>query len=514
MKRGRASWPLVALIMLVALLARLLALDRHGFWYDEGFSLLMVELADPTIWRLDLHPPLYYALLWAWSRLSMGDVWLRSLSVVFGVATLPLVFALGARLFSRQVGAWAATFLALLHMHVWYSREARMYALMVLLFAAAFLGLVMALQRDRRGWVLYATSTALLTMSQALGIVYALLLAGLFWILAPDPLRRGRWRSWAAATTAGLLPFACWLPFYVSRVNRVVGGWWVALESPWPPLVETLRLFAVAPIPNLSEVLGPSLGIERGYRLWRWIWLVPILAALVVAILGQRRTSRRAVVALVAAYAGPIVGLTVVSLLVSPILILRVLLPTAIPLVILLGASVEAFPPRRRWHHAAALVLAGVLALGSFCGLFYSAGPRQEWREASRYLQEDVSPTDVLFFLVGGLHRDDPETARADLLGRTTQLLLRRYDPAQRLAALGQIRLREAAGDCGDEASPCLDRSLGQLAAGRVIWVIRVYDRPLPAVREWLGARTTLMATRTFEGLVIERRVRRADPTS
>jgi mannosyltransferase len=495
----------------VGLSLRLVALERHGLWYDEGFSVLMVELADPTIWRLDLHPPLYYALLWAWSRLSMGDVWLRSLSVVFGVATLPLVFALGARLFSREAGAWAAAFLALLHMHVWYSREARMYALMVLLFTAAFLGLVMAVQRDRRGWILYATATAALTMSQALGIVYALLLAGLFWILAPEPLRRSGWRSWAAASAAGLLPFACWLPFYVSRVNRVVAGWWATLESPWPPLLETLRVFAVAPIPNLSEVLGPSLGIETGYRLWRWIWLVPILGALVVAILGPRPPTRRAAVALLAAYAGPIVGLTAVSLLVHPILIWRVLLPTAVPLALLLGASTEAFPPRRRWHRAGAGALAAVLAVGSFCGLLYSVGPHQEWREASRYLQQDAAPTDVLFFLVGGLHRDDPETARADLLGRTTQLLLRRYDPAHRLAGLRQIRLREAAGECGDEVSACLDRSLGPIPPGRVIWVIRAYDRPLRPVREWLSARTTLMGTRTFEGLVIERRVRRAD---
>jgi 4-amino-4-deoxy-L-arabinose transferase-like glycosyltransferase len=416
------------------------------------------------------------------------------------------VYALGARLFGRASGLWAAALLALLHMHVWYSREARMYALMVLLFAAAFLGLVMALQRDGRGWALYAAATAGLAMSQGLGIVYTLLLAGLYWILAPAPLRRGTWRWWAAATAVGLLPFACWLPFYVSRVQRVVGGWWVTLESPWPPLIETLRVFAVAPIPNLSGILGP-------YQLWRWIWLAPILVALAAVLLGHRPATRRTVVALVAAYAGPIVGLTVVSLLVRPILISRVLLPTVIPLVLLLGASPEAFPPRRRRHQAGAVVLAAVLALGALCGQLYSAEPHQEWREASRYLQQQAAPTDVIFFLVGGLHRDDPDTARADLLGRTTQLLLRRYDPDQRLATLRQIRLREAAGDCGDEAAPCLDRSLGHLAPGQIIWVVRAYERPLPAVREWLGARTTLGATRTFEGLVIERRWRRANPT-
>ena len=153
------------------------------------------------------------------------------------------------------------------------------------------------------------------------------------------------------------------------------------------------------------------------------------------------------------------------------------------------------------------------IALGALCGQLYSAGPHHEWREASRYLQQQVARTDVIFFLAGGLRRDDPDTARADLVGRTSQLLLRRYDPDRRLAALRQFRLREAAGDCGEEAAPCLDRSLGRLAPGQVIWVVRAYERPLPAVREWLAARTTLGDTRTFEGLVIERRWPRANPT-
>ena len=66
-----------------------------------------------------------------------------------------------------------------------------MYALMVLLFAVALLGLVMALRRERGGWTLYAAATALLTLSQGLAIVYALLLAGVYWILARGPSVRG-----------------------------------------------------------------------------------------------------------------------------------------------------------------------------------------------------------------------------------------------------------------------------------------------------------------------------------
>jgi len=47
---ARTARRVLAVIMLGALLARLIRLDHLGLWYDEGFSVLMVELADPLIW--------------------------------------------------------------------------------------------------------------------------------------------------------------------------------------------------------------------------------------------------------------------------------------------------------------------------------------------------------------------------------------------------------------------------------------------------------------------------------
>jgi hypothetical protein len=110
-----------------------------------------------------------------------------------------------------------------------------MYTLMVLLFSLALLGLVMALRCERGGWTIYAAATALVTLTQGLGIVYALLLASTFWILAPDPIRSGLWRRWAGATALALLPFAFWLPIYLSRVAWVAEAYWIMLDSPWPP---------------------------------------------------------------------------------------------------------------------------------------------------------------------------------------------------------------------------------------------------------------------------------------
>jgi uncharacterized membrane protein len=402
------DWRFAGVLMLVTafgLLLRLYRLDRFGFWYDEGFSALMVELGDPAVWRLDDHPPLYYGVLWVWSHTGSSDVALRMLSVLCGVVTIPVVAALGAQLSSRTAGLWAALFLSILHIHVWYSREARMYGLMVLLFALGLLGLVRALDGARGGWVLYTVATGLLAVSHALGILHALVLMSLVWILAA-PERSVRMGVWILASGIALLPFAAWFPFYITRAQQVVVNFWITHSSPLPPLFDTIRVF-----------LG--FGTDR-----LLVGAIPVLAALLVVLLGHRRSQRRPVVALILAYAAPMLILTLVSLLVRPLLIPRVLIPAVIPLVVLLGTLLDAWSPRRVWHHVAALVVALAMLIGTYVGWHSVAEPHHEWREASSYLQTVMSPADIVFFYVGRPRVGEPELAWRDLAARVTQLAL------------------------------------------------------------------------------------------
>ncbi len=136
-KRLVLHLPLLA-ILLMALLTRSYHLGHLGFSYDEGASAYMAEAVRANVWTNDVHPPLYIAVLAAWGSVADGDLWLRSLSVVFGVATVAVVYALGGALLTRSAGLWAAALLSVTYFHVKYSQEARMYALMGLLFATTF----------------------------------------------------------------------------------------------------------------------------------------------------------------------------------------------------------------------------------------------------------------------------------------------------------------------------------------------------------------------------------------
>lgn len=113
-------------------------LDHQSLWLDEVMSL---EIAQGSLevmagWfrALPEQHPFYYVPLKGWLALfGDSEVALRSLSGVFGAATVPLMFVLGRRLADVRVGLISAALLAISPFWVFYGQEGRMYTLLVLL---------------------------------------------------------------------------------------------------------------------------------------------------------------------------------------------------------------------------------------------------------------------------------------------------------------------------------------------------------------------------------------------
>ncbi|MAT97890.1 MAG: hypothetical protein CL608_12160 [Anaerolineaceae bacterium] len=138
------KWLMVA-VLLLAFGLRVHNLEVQSFWNDEGNSARLSERSIPLIIEgtaSDIHPPLYYLLLNQWRKL-VGDseFGLRSLSLFAGLLTVPLTFVLG-KIINAEVqrrrgrsrnwllGFFAATLLAINPAMIYYSQEARMYALL------------------------------------------------------------------------------------------------------------------------------------------------------------------------------------------------------------------------------------------------------------------------------------------------------------------------------------------------------------------------------------------------
>jgi len=127
---------IVLALVLLGLSLRLYCLDAQSYWSDEGASVTLAlgpleDIAPKS--AADIHPPLYYYLLWFWVHLfGPSELAVRSLSVLAGTLLVALTFAIGR----RTVGTGAAligTFLcAISPLLIYYSQEARMYELMAL----------------------------------------------------------------------------------------------------------------------------------------------------------------------------------------------------------------------------------------------------------------------------------------------------------------------------------------------------------------------------------------------
>jgi hypothetical protein len=128
-----------------------------GFDWDEAATVFIAQrsLGDLLAYLRAApfeHPPLYYVLAHLWLALGRDEATLRLLSVLLGAAAVPLLGAVGALVGGRGVGLAAAWLLAVAPAHVFYSRDARMYPLLVLLCLAGPLALLRALQTGRARW--------------------------------------------------------------------------------------------------------------------------------------------------------------------------------------------------------------------------------------------------------------------------------------------------------------------------------------------------------------------------
>jgi mannosyltransferase len=206
-------------IVLLGLVLRSYDLLAQSLWLDEAMSLYWASLpADEVLSRLmalsgDPHPPFYYLVLKLWiAALGDGEIAVKSLSVVAGLAVIPLTYALGHWLFGRRAGLLSALLAAASPVLVWYAQEVRMYSLLTALTLAAALCLWQALD-TRRGlwWLLYA----LLALAGAYTHVYSALLLPAHGLFALWVWGRG-WRdargdqrgAWSRSVGGGLSAFA------------------------------------------------------------------------------------------------------------------------------------------------------------------------------------------------------------------------------------------------------------------------------------------------------------------
>ncbi len=255
-------------VLILAAALRFYLLDGQSLWGDEGtsVSLSLRDLAAIVQGAaLDIHPPLYYFVLHYWMlAFGSGEIAVRALSALTGIALVWVTYLAGRRLFGRTVALVGALLSAISPLQVQYSQETRMYALAALLAALSVYLLIRIAQasggRAVLGWLaawVLAAAGALYSHYFAATVILAENLAVGAWLLAavlrpaaaPGIEKPGTSRAlpvaaaWAAAQLLVLLAFLPWL-------SVMLGQWtnWPAVSQPFGAgdlLAGTLSVFSV-----------------------------------------------------------------------------------------------------------------------------------------------------------------------------------------------------------------------------------------------------------------------------
>lgn len=392
--RSRAFWLVAGLTTLGAVL-RFATLEVQAYHHDEivtASRVLRVGFghAMDAVGFSESAPPLYYALAWVWTQVfGTGEVGLRSLSAAAGVATIPVAYFIGRELRGSRTGLLAAALVAVNPMLVWYSQEARAYALLGLFCALSLLFCVRALEgegRDeKRDSVLWGVFSALALATHYFAVFPLIAELLLLWRRRGRAMLPGLWIL--GATAALLAPLAY-------RQMSYGHAEWIGKFSLGHRLGETAISFVVG---ETGDIIGRAEQPEPA--------LIPLALVLVafalLALRGVRSERHAAAIPLaVGASALAIPILLAIGPAGKDFVLARNLLPALLPLLLVVAVALTMERARRLGTAIAALLLA--YSLG-FC-IWAGASPqlhRPDWEAVAARLGEPEWPRATVTWVIG-----------------------------------------------------------------------------------------------------------------
>ncbi len=482
-------WPLLAVLALGASL-RFPYLSRESLWYDEAYSVYWAQrslLGEPS----DVNPPFYNALLHFWMQFfGTTEAAARSLSALFGMASLYLIYRVGTTLFDQKVGLIAAFLSSFSLFYIEYSLEARSYSLLLMLSLLSYLHFIRITQggKKRSSLVFYVMSNTLLVYSHVFGLF---ILASQMIYLAL--FRRRDISLHFAANAVTLALFLPWLSGLFSGDRLAAVAW---LQE---PTLERLLFTLKAYLGNLNAVVATYAGKPE---------LVPFQGSLfylflLMSLLGLSSLVRLADSSPEADDARPRRTQGIVSWEKVPevsLLLVWLVLPILLPFIIsklfmpiytlryTIGASPALYILAAlgicRWKRAAvALSISGLFLFLSFPALnYYHTHPHKEqWRETALLLEKNAKEGDAVV-----VNCDGPA-----------------YLPPLEYYYRGGIEpaLLRAKDWKPEKVGPFLERVSQDKER---LWLVSSYGQGSPVIRDILKKRYRLIQTKELSGISVD----------
>ena len=345
----------------------------------------------------NFHPPFYYLILHAWMKLS-GDSEFstRLLSVLFGTVSIFMIYQVGTLLFDRYTGILSAFILASTKLHLYYSREARMYSLLAFLTLLSMYYFI-RLFRERRVSVSigYIISSFCLIYTQNFGLVIILtqniyFLISLFLERDDRILPIKRWLKLEGVLVVLYLP---WLRILIAQTHGMDSSIWKVAKPTAVTLGDTFRqfcgsgpllaLFIVLLVPAVLIFNKLRGGIDwtklaRSIGTYRWSFYF---------------SNFNGICFLITWLVIPVLMTYLYSRYVMSIFLSKVLMSASFPLYIMVGKGISDIS--RRYLRYAVIVLVCLFSLLTVND-YYTRTYKDQWRTAVDYIASHAESGDLL----------------------------------------------------------------------------------------------------------------------
>ncbi len=380
---------ILLLIFIGGIGLRWLNLGANSLWFDEAFSWTVSQQPALDIVSeglIPIMPPLHHLTLHFWSFLGNSEVMIRSLSALYGVFTIPVIYFAGRELLSPGTALAAAFLTAVLPFQIYFSQELRPYSLVILLSSLILWAFArMIKDHTYKDWLMFGLVSGISFYAHYFVLFSLLILQGFILIrfYRENMLwHRSTWSRLLASNLLTLLIVIPLIPLAWTQTTRVVSNFWLPPPSPLQPMI-TLNYL-------LFSHTAPT-------------WLIPVTLFLTIAILTliivsfrrQRDETRPKLYLLLTLTIGPIVLVLLLSWLIGPVYLDRSFSLITPAYILLLGWGL-AHPPYRSPLPLLylGLALAIIIALGNH--YFVPDPAKPPFRDTAQFLQEEWQQQDVL----------------------------------------------------------------------------------------------------------------------
>jgi mannosyltransferase len=367
-----ARWALIATLVVAAAI-RFITIGQQSYWLDETVTVRILHRSFTGMLAGVAHqestPPLYYIFAWAWAHLfgySEGAV--RSLSAAAGLATVAIVYLVGRDAAGRRIGLIATALAAVNPFLIWYSQEARAYALLAFFSVLSFYYLVRLCtdgRAERRSLWLWALAASLAICTHYFAI----------FVVAPE----GAWLLWTRrrrtvlpilliiTVCLALLPLihaqrdtrhTAWISAtpLTSRLAQLPEQFVSGLDAPGWRILSLVALFGV--LVGAIGLLTHLQELAHGGRLALGVVCAGLIAMLALALVGEDvLLSRNAIELLPSALVPVACGLTYLTNRVRLVEAAAALAIAGTGLIAVIGVDLDQRYQRTDWRGVAHVIL-------------------------------------------------------------------------------------------------------------------------------------------------------------